>query len=427
MAKKQNPNNTKKISKKKVEDLKKRLENEQKPFIHQYPIKNLNEKEENYFRQMASKEGVLFIMSEPGLAKSAMMRSISSKLNLHYIDLRLSMMDETDVGLFPDKDEIEVEINGVVRTEKFLSHIIPEWAWSANNPPNNKIGTLIHFEELNRAPLSVRNASLQILLERTIGFRGFKFNENVFMVSSGNLGDEDGTDVEEFDAALYGRLIVQRHTLSLPDWRKYYGDEHVHSAIVSFLNANPEYFYVKRSEKDENEKVYASPRSWTFLSKMIDANYGKEASPQLFLDFVARVGHGYVGAACQPFLRYCRDIDKITIQDILDKYSQYQDEGKVFIRDKRSELLQKLRKVKVAKLKPIQIENAKLFLLDIRADEVAAFIIDMLDNDLIYHKDPTLDDQDILDFLRDPRFEKFNDLIYENVDDDDEFLNINKD
>ncbi len=44
-------------------------------------------------------------------------------------------MDETDVGLFPDKDEIEVEINGVVRTEKFLSHIIPEWAWSANNPP----------------------------------------------------------------------------------------------------------------------------------------------------------------------------------------------------------------------------------------------------------------------------------------------------
>jgi hypothetical protein len=37
------------------------------------------------------------------------------------------------------------------------------------------------------------------LLEREIG-TAFKFNDNVLMMSSGNLGDEDGTDVEEFDS-----------------------------------------------------------------------------------------------------------------------------------------------------------------------------------------------------------------------------------
>ena len=38
-----------------------------------------------------------------------------------------------------------------------------------------------------------------MLHERGIGTE-FKFNDNVLMIASGNLGDEDGTDVEEFDS-----------------------------------------------------------------------------------------------------------------------------------------------------------------------------------------------------------------------------------
>ena len=54
-------------------------------------------------------------------------------------------------------------------------------------------------------------------------------------------------------------------------------------------------------------------------------------------------------------------------------------------------------------------------------------LIKMLDDDYHYHKDEKDDDKDILDFMRDPRFEKFEDLIYENVSDDEtekEFLDI---
>ena len=405
-----------KISKEKTKSLQTKYN---EPFINQFDLSKLTDKEELYFRQMIAKEGVLYIKSEPGLAKSAYMRSIASKLNLHYIDLRLSMLDETDVGLYPDKEEIEVEINGSMRKEKFLSHIIPEWAWSANNPPQNTKGTLIHFEELNRAPLSVRNAALQILLERTIGFRGFKFSDNVFMVSSGNLGDEDGTDVEEFDAALNGRLIIQRHTMNLPEWKKSYANEHIHPAIIGFLNSSPEYYYVKKNEKDENESVFASPRTWTFLSKFIDANFGQDAKAESFIDLVQRVGIGYVGSACQPFIRYCRDIDKITIEDVINNYKTYQDEGKLFGRDKSSELLQKLKQIKINTLKQNQVENVKLFLLDLRSDELASFIISVLDDDFIIHENKNDNDKDIIDFLNDKRFEVINDLIFENVDDGD--------
>jgi hypothetical protein len=40
-------------------------------------------------------------------------------------------------------------------------------------------------------------------------------------MSSGNLGDEDGTDVEEFDSALNNRLIHINHTLDVQEWLDY--------------------------------------------------------------------------------------------------------------------------------------------------------------------------------------------------------------
>ncbi len=127
--------------------------------------------------------------------------------------MRLSMNDESDFK-FPYLED--KEYNGI--TVKVSNFAVPHWAYSANQSP-----TIIHFEELNRASLFVRNAALQILLEREIG--QFKFNDNVLMLASGNLGDEDGTDIEELDSALNNRLIHISHSLNLNDWIQNFGAE----------------------------------------------------------------------------------------------------------------------------------------------------------------------------------------------------------
>jgi len=148
-------------------------------------LPTLTNREQSYFRMMWGKSGVMYITAKPGVAKSAIARSIAQKMGFRYMDIRLSMVDETDVGLYPHVSDNE----GV----KCLDFVVPRWAIEANKQP-----TIIHFEELNRASQSVRNAALQILLERQIGVN-FKFNDTVLMMSSGNLGDEDGT------------LIIHRH------------------------------------------------------------------------------------------------------------------------------------------------------------------------------------------------------------------------
>ena len=176
-------------------------------------MSSLTQREKSYFSIMWAKSGVLYITAKPGVAKSAIARSIATKMGFRYMDLRLSMVDETDVGLYPSVSDVD----GV----KCLDFVVPRWAIEANKQP-----TITHFEELNRASQQVRNAALQLLLERQIGIN-FKFNDNVLMMSSGNLGDEDGADVEEFDSALNNRLIT---TL-------------IHLLLMSGLKASPKKTY----------------------------------------------------------------------------------------------------------------------------------------------------------------------------------------
>jgi hypothetical protein len=401
---------------------------------NQFPkgFESLSDREKKYFKMMNAKSGVLYITSAPGYAKSAIMRSIASKMGFQYFDIRLSMVDETDVGLFPTIDEETIDGS----KQRMLCHVAPKWAYMANVKP-----TIIHFEELNRSTLAVRNAALQMLLEREIG-AFFKFNDNVMMCSSGNLGEEDGTDVEEFDQALNNRLIHIEHTLPYPEWVENYANEHVCPVIVQFLKTHTEHYYKKPDERNQRNKAYATPRSWTFLSDYIFQNFGEwvtrldnqgkemldeQSNPKLFKKFpnvrvwindIKEIGHGYVGASNARFIRYCEDTLKITLDDVLDRFDDIEDDVKNFNRDKKSELLANMKERKISQLKAKQQENLVRFLQTISDDEIVGYLLHVLDIEYTLSED-TKDNKAAEKFLADKRFNKFRDAIMKHVDDEE--------
>jgi hypothetical protein len=331
----------------------------------QEKIATLTAKEEKYFRIMKARYGVLYIQARPGVAKSAIARSIANKLGLNYVDMRLAMSDESDFKypFLEDKDYEDGKI-------KVSSYAVPKWAYESNSRP-----TLIHFEELNRAPQFVRNAALQILLEREIG--SFKFNDNVFMMASGNLGEEDKTDVEEFDSALNNRLIHINHTLTPDEWVRDFAEENCHRIVTSFIKAHPERMY---QDPNENSKAYATPRSWTMLSEFIVQNWGKEASPREFLPLLKEVATGYLGNTAVKFIQYCEDMMNISIQDVLNNFDKVKKDLDKYNRDKNSELIQSLKEIDLTKLSEKQLENASKFLQGVGDDEKTAYILYVLDN-----------------------------------------------
>lgn len=391
---------------------------------------SLSLREKKYFKMMNPKSGVLYITSAPGFAKSAILRSIAKKMDYQYFDIRLSMVDETDVGLFPSIDTEIVD----GKSQKMLAHVAPRWAYKANTKPS-----IIHFEELNRSTLSVRNAALQILLEREIG-TFFKFNDNVMMCASGNLGEADGTDVEEFDQALNNRLIHIEHELPYPEWVEQYADANVCPVIIQFLKTHTEHYCIKE-DKSQKNKAYATPRSWTFLSDYIFSNFGAEMTtrldnngkiivdsetgePKQFKKFpnvrtwitdLHDIGHGYIGASNAAFFRYCQDTLKISLDDILNNFDEKENDIKNFNRDKKSELLTNMRDRKISSLKSNQQENLVKFLQTISDDEIVGYLLHILDVEYTL-SDDTKDNKAAERFLADIRFNKFRDAIMRHVD-----------
>ena len=384
--------------------------------IDQKLFDKLTDKQKKYFRIMYGQSGVLFLTAEPGVAKSAIMRKIAKKLGFQYFDIRLSMVDEIDVGLFPYRKDMEIDLDddsGVAMRKiiSVMSYAIPEWAYMSNLKPS-----IIHFEELNRAPLAVRNAALQILLERAIGTT-FKFNTNVYMVSSGNLGEMDGTDVEEFDRALNNRLIHYKHTLTLPEWIEDFANENIHPIIISFLKGNEEHFLNSYDEKrSKSQEAYATPRSWTFLSDYIVRNYGMMSSITEFISDIRDIGASYVGdGANSRFLRYLDESLKFGINDLLNRYDDIKDQLKDLTRDKKSELLNQLKNKNIAEFSEFQKENVKRFILTVSDDEAVAYILKILDDEYKYMKQNDSENDIAEEFLTDERFAKFYDTILQHV------------
>ena len=324
----------------------------------------LTPKERKYFSVMWAKYGVLFISSKPGVAKSAIGKSIADKMGFAYLDMRLSMSDESDFK-YPYLEDLMSDGKLI----KVSGYAVPRWAYEANQRP-----TLIHFEELNRAPQFVRNAALQILLEREIG--EFKFNSNVIMMASGNLGDEDGTDVEEFDSALNNRLIHINHTLAVDEWISDFATDSCHKLITSFIKAHPEQMY----KTSDNSKAYATPRSWTMLSEFIVCNYGMDASPREFLPLLKEVASGYLGNSAMKFVQYCEDMLNISIQDVLNNFDGIKKDLEKYNRDKNSELIQSLKEIDITKLTEKQLGNVVKFLNNVGDDEKTAYLLYILDN-----------------------------------------------
>lgn len=323
-------------------------------------VNDLTNKEFDYFKIIQARSGVLYTKGRPGEAKSAIYRSIARKMGWRFVDLRLSQVDETEVGIFP-----KVKDN-------YFEHIPPRWAYDANESP-----VLICFEELNRARLEVRNAALQILNEREVG--SVKFNDNVFMCASGNLGDEDNTDVEELDAAIKNRLITKKHNLTLKDWKEGYANENVHPTILQFLTAEGSFFYTK---PDSNQDAFASARSWANLSSYITSMFSKEDGPQEWLEPLRDDFSNYVGdKAGLAFFKWVQTTLKMTLDDIIDNFDSKKDDLDKVDNSIKSDLLNTLSKRVLTKYNQKQIDNIIKFINILSKDERTGYFRKLVDDD----------------------------------------------
>lgn len=316
------------------------------------------------FEQLNAQYLVPFLMGAPGLGKTAKLESIAKKLGMIYLDMRLPTKDETDLGVYPVINKTDYKDGSKTITINKLTYAIPDWATDTWDNPNTNY--LIVFEELNRAAPAIRNAAMGIILERRVG-HNFQFRDNVFIAATGNLGDKDGTEVEQLDFAQKDRFIIHHVKPDLMAWINDYAKDNVHPDIIKYLDGHPAKFYPDLKEQDDDAVI--TPRKWSGFSNFIVSNTenGLKSTIDDYIDVVDRSGSNYIGKEFVQFRKFVMEGRMLTVQEVLAG-NRKTDYPKI-PRDNKAEVLRELKGTTLSKITTKQATNLKDFLLHMKESD----------------------------------------------------------
>jgi len=207
-----------------------------------------------------------FIWGPPGVGKSDTVKQVAEELKYKLIDVRAVLLDPVDLRGLPTID------NGQARwcPPSFL--------------PKGKGKRIIFLDELNAAPPLVQAACYQLILDRKIG--EYTLPDDVVLVAAGNR-ETDRAVTSRMPSPLANRFIHLDFDVDLDDWISWGLNNGVRTEILAFQRFRPETLY--NFDPKKNDKAFATPRSITFLSELMDADNGN-------IDFdlaKGTVGEGY--------------------------------------------------------------------------------------------------------------------------------------
>lgn len=211
-----------------------------------------------HIKRCITKRLVPMIHGSPAIGKSDIIRAIAAEARLFVIDVRLSMYDPADMNGLP----FTVDKNGVRKSQYLPFDTFP---LANDKPPEGYVGWLLFLDELPSAPPSVQAAAFKLILDRMVGQE--KLHSMCFLAAAGNTED-DGAIVNPIPTPLQSRMIHFHVIPHFKSWMKWALAHNVDYRIASFLNFKPEWFY--KFNPNHDDFTFASPRTWMFVSKLIE-------------------------------------------------------------------------------------------------------------------------------------------------------------
>lgn len=228
---------------------------------------------------------VPFVISSPGMDKSAIYRSVAHECLLWLIDHRISTSDPTDFSGLPQFD------NGFARFAPFKD-IFPI---EGMTPPKGYEGWLLFLDEFNQGQKQVQAAAYKLLLDKMIGQH--PLHERVMIGLAGNH-DSDRAIVNQIGTALESRTLRME---MVPDFDEWLLDvalpQNYDNRIVSFLTQYKSLLYDFTPKK--TEKSYCCHRTWEFMNRLIQGKEVKDSKLPLYAGTITP------GVAAN-FVQYCQ-------------------------------------------------------------------------------------------------------------------------
>ncbi len=183
-----------------------------------------------------------------GVGKTDLMREIAEETNRRLVILILSQMEPGDLIGLP------------ARGEDRTVFLKPDW-W-----PDDE-NTILLLDEINRAHRSIRNAIMQLLIDRRI--HNHILPDGVWISAAMNPPDDEYDQAELItDPAFISRFFVLEITPDPNEWIEWAKRKKINSDVVNFIRDYPEFLMADRNVSIKAE-LKPSPRSWYKLGRVL--------------------------------------------------------------------------------------------------------------------------------------------------------------
>lgn len=284
------------------------------------------------------------IRGKHGIGKSDVVRTWAEMNGFHFEVLFLSHQEVGDLIGMPKT------ITGP-KGEALHTWTKPSWLHRMEEATNAGKHCVLFLDELNRAPLDVRQAALQLVLDKHIHEHALPTykGKQTLIVSAVNPANDD-YQVEDLDAALLDRFNVIDAEEDVDGWLHWARENNVNKIMRKFIAKYPDRIYT--SPKDIDEKG-ATPRGLTMVAKFMDIadQIEPEVLPILYAGKIGTV----VASQLLEFIETYNDL--VSLEDIEDEVNGFLLTNKLDIEEDKVEILQIITekvKVLIDKLETIQ-------------------------------------------------------------------------
>ncbi|MDD5201625.1 MAG: MoxR family ATPase [Sulfurimonas sp.] len=223
-----------------------------------------------------------FLWGAPGIGKSSIVKQIAIEKEMGFIDLRLSLMDPTDLKGIPFYDK--------------ESHTAL-WAPPAFLPSSGE--GILFLDELNAAPPSVQASAYQLILDRKVG--EYNLPDGWAIVAAGNREGDRGVTYR-MPAPLANRFVHFEMEVDVEDWRLWAYKKALDTRIISYISYKSEHLFTFDAKSET--KSFATPRSWEY----VDSIFKSEIPANLLLNAIS----GAVGKeVAVGFLSFAKVMERL--------------------------------------------------------------------------------------------------------------------
>jgi len=241
----------------------------------------------------------VFLWGSPGIGKSSIIKQIAKQKDMGFIDLRLALMDPTDLKGIPFYDK---ESHSAL------------WASPAFLPHDG--AGILFLDELNSAAPSVQASAYQLILDRKVG--EYELPDGWAIVAAGNRESDRGVTYR-MPSPLANRFVHFEMEVSVDDWKSWAYKNEICESIIAYISYKEEHLFTFDAKSDT--KSFATPRSWEYVDKILKADMDKS----LVLDSIS----GAIGKEeAVSFLSFFKVMHKLPdLKAIVDTgEAEYRDE-----------------------------------------------------------------------------------------------------